>query len=111
MGEFSPQTSAPNQPVWVKASNGTDRVFDHVFFATGRSPNTDGIGLEEVGVKLNRRGAIEVDAGNGIDFQREFVVVGDRNTPMSVGLALVPALFGFWLLLSRRLRSKRAVFS
>jgi glutathione reductase (NADPH) len=33
-----------------------------VLFATGRAPNTSDLGLEEVGVTLNRRGAIEVDA-------------------------------------------------
>ncbi|PWJ18207.1 glutathione-disulfide reductase [Jannaschia seohaensis] len=47
--------------VWVKGSNGHEEVFDALLWATGRRPNTDGIGLEEVGVKLNRRGAIEVD--------------------------------------------------
>ncbi|MDF0599966.1 FAD-dependent oxidoreductase [Psychromarinibacter sp. C21-152] len=47
--------------VWVKATNGTEREFDHVFFATGRAPNTDGLGLEEAGVKLGRRGEIVVD--------------------------------------------------
>jgi glutathione reductase (NADPH) len=48
-------------PVWVKATNGTERVFDKILFATGRAPNTANLGLEEIGVKLNRRGAIEVD--------------------------------------------------
>ncbi len=35
--------------------------FDRLLFATGRAPNSHGLGLEEVGVKLNRRGAIEVN--------------------------------------------------
>ena len=35
---------------------------DQVMFATGRAPNTSGIGLEAAGVKLNGKGAIEVDA-------------------------------------------------
>ncbi|MDB2407585.1 glutathione-disulfide reductase [Jannaschia sp.] len=47
--------------VWVKGSNGHEEVFDAVLWATGRSPNTAGLGLEALGVKLNRRGAIEVD--------------------------------------------------
>lgn len=34
---------------------------DLVMYATGRAPNTKGIGLEEVGVKLDRNGAIIVD--------------------------------------------------
>ncbi|NND18043.1 MAG: FAD-dependent oxidoreductase [Silicimonas sp.] len=49
------------QPIWVKATNGNEQVFDHVFFATGRAPNSHGLGLEELGISLNRRGAIEVD--------------------------------------------------
>ncbi|UWQ18665.1 glutathione-disulfide reductase [Jannaschia sp. M317] len=47
--------------VWVKGSNGHEEEYDTLLWATGRKPNTDGLGLEEVGVKLNRRGAIEVD--------------------------------------------------
>lgn len=48
-------------PVWVKATNGDERVYDAVLFTTGRRPNTDGLGLEEAGVTLARGGAIEVD--------------------------------------------------
>ena len=48
-------------PVIVKATNGTEQRFDRMLFATGRAPNTADMGLEEVGIKLNRRGAIEVD--------------------------------------------------
>ena len=35
---------------------------DLVMFATGRSPRTDGIGLETAGVELTAKGAIKVDA-------------------------------------------------
>lgn len=48
-------------PVMVKATNGTEQRFDRLLFATGRSPNSTNLGLEEVGIKVNRRGAIEVD--------------------------------------------------
>jgi glutathione reductase (NADPH) len=34
---------------------------DQVLYATGRLPNTSGLGLEEVGVALNKKGAIAVD--------------------------------------------------
>jgi glutathione reductase (NADPH) len=58
-----PEASADavGKPVWVKATNGDARVFDAVMFATGRAPNSHGLGLEALGVNINRRGAIEVD--------------------------------------------------
>jgi len=62
-GEISPEPAPrPRGPVKVKATNGTERVFDAVLFATGRSPNTEGLGLERLGVKLGRRGHVGVDA-------------------------------------------------
>ena len=47
--------------IWVKATNGDERLFDQVMFATGRAPNTDNMGLEEIGVKLGRKGEVVVD--------------------------------------------------
>ena len=42
--------------------HGTETIeCDKVFYATGRTPNTQGIGLEEVGVNMTDRGAITVD--------------------------------------------------
>ena len=49
-------------PVRVKASNGTERTYDAVLFATGRKPNTAGLGLEQAGVQIGRRGEISVDS-------------------------------------------------
>ncbi len=34
----------------------------HLLLATGRAPNTDGLGLEELGISLDKRGYIQVDA-------------------------------------------------
>jgi len=48
-------------PVWVKSTNGGEKVFDMVLFATGRDPSTKDMGLEDIGVSLGRRGEIEVD--------------------------------------------------
>lgn len=45
----------------VKGSDGSERVYDTLLWATGRRPNTAGLGLEAAGVKLGRRGEIVVD--------------------------------------------------
>ncbi|KAH0468063.1 hypothetical protein IEQ34_003096 [Dendrobium chrysotoxum] len=45
----------------LKTNKGTVDGFSHVMFATGRKPNTKNLGLEEVGVKLGKNGAILVD--------------------------------------------------
>ena len=49
------------QGVRVEATNGDDRVFGAVLYATGRKPNSAGLGLEALGVKLGRQGEILVD--------------------------------------------------
>ena len=47
--------------VRVSSTDGQDRVFGAVMYATGRKPNTHGLGLEGLGVELGRRGEIKVD--------------------------------------------------
>lgn len=47
--------------VRVVATNGNDRVFGAVLYATGRIPNSAGLGLERLGVQLGRQGEIVVD--------------------------------------------------
>ncbi len=42
-------------------TGGEALVGDRLLVATGRTPNTAGLGLEKVGVKMDRRGAIVVD--------------------------------------------------
>lgn len=85
--------------LWVKATNGTERVFDQVMFATGRTANTEGMGLEEVGVKIGRRGEIVVD-----DYSQTSVpsiyAIGDvtnrlQLTPVAIreGMAFVETVF------------------
>lgn len=41
---------------------GQQSRYDAVLYATGRVPNTSGLGLEQSGVSMDRNGAIEVDA-------------------------------------------------
>lgn len=43
-------------------SDGVEAPYGAVMFATGRVPNTHGLGLETAGVKLGHRGAVVVDA-------------------------------------------------
>lgn len=62
MADLLPTSGEKGCPVWVKSTNGHEAVYDAVLFATGRAPNSGGLGLEELGVKLGRRGEIVVDA-------------------------------------------------
>jgi glutathione reductase (NADPH) len=83
----------------VKATNGTERVFEQVLFATGRRPNSDNMGLEEVGVKLGRRGEIEVDEYSQTAVPSIYAIgdVTDRVnlTPVAIreGMAFVETVF------------------
>src|SRR5690606_27320000 len=45
----------------VSMTNHDDLEVDCVMFATGRIPNTEGLGLEKAGVELTERGAVKVD--------------------------------------------------
>jgi glutathione reductase (NADPH) len=50
-----------NGPYEVHTPNGGMFETDCVMYATGRAPNTEAIGLEKVGVQLDKAGAIAVD--------------------------------------------------
>ncbi|WP_299962830.1 FAD-dependent oxidoreductase [uncultured Roseobacter sp.] len=86
-------------PIWVKSTNGNERVFDTVLFATGRDPNTADMGLEDVGVKLGRRGEIEVDEYSQTAVPSIYAIgdVTDRVnlTPVAIreGMAFVETVF------------------
>lgn len=86
-------------PIWVKSTNGGERVFDKVLFATGRDPNTRDMGLEEVGIKLGRRGQIMVDAYSQTAVPSIYAIgdVTDRVnlTPVAIreGMAFVETVF------------------
>ncbi len=81
-------------------TRGARREFDHVLFATGRVPNTFGLGLEAAGVKLAASGAIEVDAYSQTSVPSIFAVgdVTDRInlTPVAIreGHAFADTVFG-----------------
>ncbi len=85
--------------IWVKATNGEERLFDQVMFATGRAPNTDDMGLEEIGVKLGRKGEVVVDKYSQTGVPSIYAVgdVTDRVnlTPVAIreGMAFVETVF------------------
>uniref|UniRef100_A0A0D9XJQ3 glutathione-disulfide reductase n=1 Tax=Leersia perrieri TaxID=77586 RepID=A0A0D9XJQ3_9ORYZ len=61
--EETPQavTKSDDGLLTLKTNKGSINGFSHVMFATGRKPNTKNLGLEEVGVKMDKHGAIVVD--------------------------------------------------
>lgn len=99
--EESPQAivKSADGSLSLKTNEGTIEGFSHIMFATGRRPNTKNLGLESVGVKINKNGAIEVD-----EYSRTTVpsiwAVGDVTdrinlTPVALmeGAALAKTLF------------------
>ena len=72
---------------------------DCVLFATGRVPNTEGLGLEAVGVELDK-GAIKVDSDNRSSVPSIYAVGDVTNrvqlTPVAIreGQAFADTLFG-----------------
>ncbi|MBD0865702.1 MAG: glutathione-disulfide reductase [Rhodobacteraceae bacterium] len=83
----------------VKATNGDERLFDKVLLATGRKPNTDGMGMQDIGVELGSDGEIVVD-----DYSQTAVpsiyAIGDVTnrmnlTPVAIheGMAFVETVF------------------
>jgi glutathione reductase (NADPH) len=84
----------------VSMTNHDDLEVDCVMFATGRIPNTEGLGLEAVGVELAGRGAIKVDRFSKSSVDSIYAVgdVTDRIqlTPVAIreGQAFADTLFG-----------------
>jgi len=83
------------------AMTGCDDIeADQLLFATGRRPNTDGLGLEEAGVALGEKGQIKVDEDNRSSVPSIFAVgdVTDRVqlTPVAIreGQAFADTFFG-----------------
>jgi glutathione reductase (NADPH) len=70
------------------ATDGSERDFDLVLYATGRRPNSTGLGLEALGVELGRNGQVVVDAWSQTAVPSIFAVgdVTDRVnlTPVAI---------------------------
>jgi len=65
-GSCSPARTAPRRPTSSTGCSSPSgarptHVFDRVLLAVGRAPNTDGIGLEALGLETDERGFLPVD--------------------------------------------------
>jgi len=84
----------------VTLTSGKEVEVDLVFFAVGRTPRTRGLGLERVGVSVDERGSVIVDAENATG-QGHIYAIGDVSnrmnlTPVAIaeGHHLADRLFG-----------------
>jgi glutathione reductase (NADPH) len=84
----------------VSGLPGDDMVFDAVLYATGRHPHTQGLGLAELGVKLDDQGGIAVDRYSQTSVAGIHAVGDVTNrvalTPVAIreAAALATTLFG-----------------
>jgi len=84
----------------VRLAGGETIETDAVMYATGRAPNTKDLGLADVGVKLNDKGAVEVDGYSRSSVEHIFAVGDVTNrinlTPVAIaeGAAVARTLFG-----------------
>lgn len=85
--------------ICVKSTNGEERNFDSVMFATGRAPNADNLGLEALEIARGRSGQVNVDAHSRTSCPSVFAIgdVTDRVnlTPVAIreGMAFVETVF------------------
>ncbi|NOD45843.1 MULTISPECIES: glutathione-disulfide reductase [unclassified Ruegeria] len=83
----------------VKATDGTEDRFDVVMYATGRAPNADNLGLEDLGVERGRKGEIVVNEYSQTAVPSIYAIgdVTDRVnlTPVAIreGMAFVETVF------------------
>jgi glutathione reductase (NADPH) len=84
----------------VSMTGHDDLVVDAVMFASGRLPNTEGLGLEAIGVELGPKGEIKVDEYSKTNIDSIYAVgdVTDRIqlTPVAIreGQAFADSVFG-----------------
>jgi glutathione reductase (NADPH) len=84
----------------VSMTNHDDLEVDAVMYATGRVPNSEGLGLESAGVEIGERGAIKVDRFSKTNIESIYAVgdVTDRIqlTPVAIreGQAFADTVFG-----------------
>ena len=88
------------QAIAVEFAEGRRDLVDQVLYATGRIPNTEGLGLESAGVTLDAQGAVEVDGDSRSSVAHIFAVGDVTNrinlTPVAIreGHAFADTVFG-----------------
>jgi len=90
---------AGGSPVRARLDNRDTIDADLIMYATGRAPNTRGLGLEQAGVRLNEKGAVVVDEYSRTSVDNIYAV-GDCTdrimlTPVAIaeGRAVAETLF------------------
>ena len=84
----------------IHFDNGESMDTDLVMYATGRAPNSQGIGLEHVGIETNKKGAIAVDKYSRTSVDNIYAIgdVTDRMnlTPVAIeeAMAFVKTVYG-----------------
>ncbi|MHA6718820.1 glutathione-disulfide reductase [Sphingomonas sp. RS6] len=98
--EFEKIEKQADGTLLVSMTNHDPAEVDCVLFATGRVPNSKGLGLETVGVELDAKGAVKVDADNRSTVESIFAVGDVTNrvqlTPVAIreGQAFADTMFG-----------------
>ncbi len=91
---------APDGSLLLHLTDGSTLAADAVMAATGRKPNTKGMGLEEAGVELDADGAVKVDAWSQSSVKHIYAVGDVTNrinlTPVAIreGHAFADTVFG-----------------
>lgn len=99
LGENVETITQVDDGLHVRSTSCSDETFDAVIYATGRNPNTKGLGLEAAGVETGRKGEILVDDYSQTNVPSIFAVgdVTDRInlTPVAIreGAAFVETVF------------------
>ncbi|QUT03942.1 glutathione-disulfide reductase [Sphingobium phenoxybenzoativorans] len=84
----------------IRIKDGDPIACDLLLFATGRKPKSDSLGLEEVGVEIDDKGAIKVDDHNRTNVESIYAVGDVTNrvqlTPVAIreGHAFADTVFG-----------------
>lgn len=88
-----------DEGIRAKATNGDERIFDKVLFATGRIPNSEALRLRDIGIETGRKGEILVDKYSQTSIPSVYAIgdVTDRVnlTPVAIreAMAFVETVF------------------